>query len=282
MSTFVLIHGGWHCGASWEPVVPLLGAAGHRVVTPQLPGHGTSARFPEGYFTADQAELATAPSALGEITISTAADVVLDALRAVRDTSPAHAPVVIVAHSSAGAIASRAAETAPELVDHLVYLAAIVPSRRLSAIEYAALPEYGSQTMDGLVLGDPAMIGALRINPRSTDPAYRDLLRHKFYNDVPPHEADAFLELLIPDQPLNYLAEPVTVTSARWGSVPRTYIVTIRDRSISPAVQDVMLADADALYPEHPFRRVPIDAGHSPFASQPGLLADVLLDLPLS
>ena len=275
----VLVHGGWHCGESWGPVIPLLRSGGHRVVTVQLPGHGVSARFPSGYFTADQAGLMTAPATLGEITVAAAANVVLEALRAVRAASSDRAPVVLVAHSSAGSVASRAAETAPDLVDHLVYLAAIVPSRRSSAIEYAALPEYGSQTMDGLVIGDPAAVGALRINPRSADPAYRDLLRRKFYHDMPAHEADAFLNLLIPDQPLSYLAEPVTVTSARWGTIPRTYIVTTQDHALAPAVQDIMIADADDLHPENRFRRVPIDTGHAPFASRPDLLAKVLTDI---
>jgi pimeloyl-ACP methyl ester carboxylesterase len=272
----VLLHGGWHCGESWGRVPPLLRVAGHRVVTVQLPGHGTDARFPVGYFTADQAGLATAPTALGAITIDTAADVVRGALRDVRASSPDQAPVVLVSHSSAGAIASRVAESAPELIDHLVYIAAMVPSRRTSAVEITAGPEYGSQTMDGLLIGDPSQIGALRINPRSTDPAYRELLHRKFYNDMPTDEADAFLELLVPDQPLSYLTEPVSVTSQRWGSISRTYIVTMRDQAVPPAIQDIVINDADTLYPEHPFRRITIDTGHSPFAAQPEQLAAII------
>jgi pimeloyl-ACP methyl ester carboxylesterase len=51
-------------------------------------------------------------------------------------------PVVLVSHSSSGAVASLVAETAPELVDHLFYIAAIVASRLRSAAAYAALPDY--------------------------------------------------------------------------------------------------------------------------------------------
>lgn len=145
----------------------------------QLPGHGTDARFPDGYFTAGQPGLDTAPATLGKITVDDAADVVLDALRAARAGSPGQARPVVVSHSSTGAIVSRAAETAPEMFGHLVYIAAIVPSRR-TAMEIGALPEYGSPTMDGLLVGDPAALGAMRINPRSTDPGYRDLMRRKF------------------------------------------------------------------------------------------------------
>jgi pimeloyl-ACP methyl ester carboxylesterase len=272
----VLVHGGWHCGASWGAVSPLIRRAGHRVTAVDLPGHGWRARFPEGYLTADQTGFAEAPGLVGDGTLRAAADAVLDELRAVRAGDPADR-IVLVSHSSAGAIASLAAETAPELVDHLVYVAAIVPSRLTSALEVAALPEYGSQTMDGLVIGDPAASGVLRLNPRSTDPAYRALLRNKFYTDLSAEQAEPFLNLLVPDQPLGFIAEPVTVTSDRWGSVPRTYIFTSQDQSIAPAVQHIMVDDADALHPQRPFRRVVIDSSHSPFASQPQRLADLII-----
>lgn len=93
---------------------------------------------------------------------------------------------------------------------------------------------------------------------------------------MPAAEADAFMNLLIPDQPLSYLAEPVSVTAQRWGSIPRTYVVTEHDQSIAPAVQDIMIKDADALCPGNPFRRIPVDTGHSPFAARPELLATLI------
>ncbi|HEY9414064.1 MAG TPA: alpha/beta fold hydrolase, partial [Pseudonocardia sp.] len=36
--TFVLITGAWHGGWAWRPVAEHLRAAGHRVLTPTLPG----------------------------------------------------------------------------------------------------------------------------------------------------------------------------------------------------------------------------------------------------
>lgn len=93
-----------------------------------------------------------------------AATLVADVLKKVRQADDRR-PIVLISHSSSGAIAGLVAESAPELVDHLLYVAAIVPAKRRSAIEYAALPEYGSPTMDGLVVGDPATIGTLRSTP---------------------------------------------------------------------------------------------------------------------
>ena len=272
----VLVHGGWYCGASWGPVVPALMARGHHVVTPDLPGHGWQARYPAGYFDTGQPGLATQPTSLGNTTLAMAADAVIEVLSTVRAADDGRRPAVLVSHSSSGPIASLAAEKAPELIDHLVYVAAIVPSRLTSALGYAALPEYGSQTMDGLVVGDPAATGALRINPRSADPRYRDLLHRKFYGDLPRAASAAFTELLCPDQPLGFLADPVSVTQARWGMIPRTYVMTTKDSAIAPAVQEIMMNDADDLTPQNRFRRISIDTGHSPFASQPEALADII------
>jgi pimeloyl-ACP methyl ester carboxylesterase len=257
----------------------MLQALGHRVITPELPGHGWKARYPEGYFAEGQPDLAVQASTLEAITVQSAAAVVIEALSAARKGGRR---VVLVSHSSSGAIAGQVAETAPELVDHLLYVAAIVPSKRRSAYEFATLPEYGSPTMDGLLVGDPSVIGAMRINPRSTDPAYRALLHRKFYGDLSSGAADAFVELLCPDQPISFLAEPVTVTPERWGSVPRTYLKTLNDRSIAPAVQDVIVADADEFAPKNPFQRLTIDSGHSPFASRPDALAGVIHSVGVS
>jgi pimeloyl-ACP methyl ester carboxylesterase len=272
----VLLHGGWHSSGSWGPLVPALLARGHQVVAPDLLGHGWRARYPDGYFDAGQPDLVTRPTALPPTTVEMAADAVIDTVRAVSASDDRARPIVVVSHSSSGAIASLAAEKFPELIDHLVYVAAIVPSRLPSAIAYAALPEYGSQTMDGLVIGDPMVIGTLRINPRSTDPEYRALLHDKFYGDLPRAESAGFLDLLSPDQPLGYLADPVSVTADRWGTIPRSYVRTARDRSIAPAVQDIMIEDADTLAPGNRFRQITIDSGHSPFASRPDELAEVI------
>ena len=37
MATFLLIHGQWHDGESWEPVAGLLRARGHATLAPDLP-----------------------------------------------------------------------------------------------------------------------------------------------------------------------------------------------------------------------------------------------------
>ena len=40
MATFILIHGAWHGGWSFDLVQPILEAQGHKVIAPDLPGMG--------------------------------------------------------------------------------------------------------------------------------------------------------------------------------------------------------------------------------------------------
>jgi pimeloyl-ACP methyl ester carboxylesterase len=105
MSTYVLIHGSWHGAWCWHKITPRLEAAGHRVIVPDMPGHGRDWRPPGTIGMADYVATITAA---------------LDA---------ADEPVVLVAHSRGGIAITQAAEARPEKIRRLVYLAAyLVPS----------------------------------------------------------------------------------------------------------------------------------------------------------
>jgi pimeloyl-ACP methyl ester carboxylesterase len=104
MARFLLIHGAWHGAWCWERVVPLLRAAGHEVIAPDLPAHGED-RTPwwrarlSGY-----------------------------ARRACDAARPA-GRVVAVGHSMGGLVITEAAAQEPELFAGLVYLCAFAPLR---------------------------------------------------------------------------------------------------------------------------------------------------------
>lgn len=103
MSTFVLVHGAWHGGWCWDKVFPLLREAGHRVLTVDLPGHGTDTT-------------ATSQVTLQDYT---------DHLCRVLDNESEQ--VILVGHSMGGLVITQTAEYRPEQIQLLVYLCAFLP-----------------------------------------------------------------------------------------------------------------------------------------------------------
>ncbi|MET0133763.1 MAG: alpha/beta fold hydrolase [Kibdelosporangium sp.] len=270
MSDVVLIHGAWHGAGHYAALAEALSARGHRVLAVDLPGHGTRARFPAAYLSRDLPALRTEVSPLAGLTLD---DVAADVVAALRRFSAAS---VLVAHSMGGAVATRVTELAPELVSRLVYIAAFVPTKFKAAGAYLDLREAKAALGAGLYLSDPNTTGAVRIDPRSTDPAYLGELHAAYFSDL---DHTAFLALtasLTPDQPVSFVAAPTGATQERWGSIPRTYVRTTQDRALPVRLQDIMIQHADELAPATAFDVVSLDAGHAVFASRPEQVADAI------
>ncbi len=113
MTTFVLVHGSWHSGESWERITPLLEAAGHRALAPTLTGHG------------DTAHLMTP-----EVGLDTHVDDIVRVILAGDLTE-----VVLVGHSYGGSVISGAANRVPARIAHLVFVDAVVPEHGESAVD---------------------------------------------------------------------------------------------------------------------------------------------------
>jgi pimeloyl-ACP methyl ester carboxylesterase len=103
MATFVLVHGAWHGGWCWEKMTPLLEKAGHKVVTPDMPGHGNNRNV-----SPDQVTLKGVAESI---------DAVLD---------KQSEPVILAGHSMGGVVVSQAAEYRPEKIKKLVYVCAFL------------------------------------------------------------------------------------------------------------------------------------------------------------
>lgn len=269
---FLLVHGAWHGAAHWERVAAALAAAGHRSTAIDLPGCGPGAALPASYVTQDLAALATEASPVAHVTLEDQTAAVVSALIDLQ----AHGPVVVVAHSAGGLPVTAALEQAPERVDRVVYVAAHCPVAFPSMLGYLAVPESADAALAAAFLGDAQALGAVRINPRATDPDYRALLRQGFYNDLDAADAQAFIDRMTPDLPARIAVDEVHITPRRWGRVRRSFIRTLRDRALPLALQDRMITDADALTPWNPFDVHSLDSGHSPFASRPEALAALL------
>jgi pimeloyl-ACP methyl ester carboxylesterase len=261
--TFLLVHGAWHSSFCWTQVSAKLAAAGHRAVAIDLPGHGMHARYPQSYFAEGQVGLDAEPTAVGSITLDSAAAAVVTALQELQGQA---AQPTLVGHSLGGAVITRAAELSPQLIGRLVYLTAFLPTRLPSPAALYQLPEAQVEGRPDLTVGDPGKIGAVRFNPRGNIDYLRKL-HSVFYQDVPFEQFLPYAVGLSPDLPLNLWAGENGVTAARWGRIARSYIHCTEDRAIPPALQLRMIADADSLTPSNRTRVVAMKSSHSPFVS---------------
>ncbi|MGJ6967958.1 alpha/beta hydrolase [Streptosporangium sp. G11] len=152
-------------------------------------------------------------------------------------------PVVLLGHSYGGIPVTEAAAGAGNVV-RLIYLAAYMPDKGQSMYTLHGAP-------------DPEDMGGLF--PLGDDP------RTSLYGDLTDADAEQAMSGLV-QQTVRSFAEKVD--AAAWRDIPSTYIVTEQDKSLPPALQEQMAAQATEI------RR--ITSSHSPFLSQPRRLAALI------
>lgn len=277
--TFVFVHGAWHGGWCWSEVVRLLSEQGYNGVTLDLPGHSLSAQFPTSYGLCpqDTSKLSTEVSPLANTTLHNYRDYVLSAINGL--VYNGGGPVILVGHSLAGVTLNAVAEAQPALIRRLVYLTAYVPLANHSVLDYLSQPNFAASEAPPLFLGDPAKLGAIRINPNSNDPTYVSNVRRALYLDVEESVFAATLNLLTPDEPVQGFSTPSTVTVGHWGSVPRSFIRCTDDHIIPIAGQDQMIAEADKFTPRNVFTQKTLSTSHSAFLSRPAEVVTALLEM---
>jgi pimeloyl-ACP methyl ester carboxylesterase len=244
--TYILIHGGWHGAWCWNKVIPLLEAKGNRVVAIDLPSHGKD-NTPAATVTLQdyvQKVVAVANSQTG--------------------------PVILVGHSMAGVVIAQAAEElGKEKVAKLVFLDAFMPQNGesvLSMAEKAAkqtTPADASQA--GPSLGESMVFSAdqkaCTLKPEN--------VTSLFYHDCPKQDI-TFAQNHLGWQAMAPLATPVAVTDARYGAIPKVYILctAAKDLNKSSLAQNV------------PVKKVyTLPSGHSPFFSMPEKLVAILHEI---
>lgn len=206
MSTFVLVHGAWHGAWCWHKVVPLLRDRGHRVLVPDLPGHGR-----------DQ-------TPINSVSMASYAQRIADVMRVAAE------PVTLVGHSMGGFVISAAAEQQPDTVAKLVYLAAFLLDDGQTLGDVAS-QDTRSVVSSGLV---PSADGASMTVSAS-------VLKDAFYGDCSGADI-ALAELALGPESGAALAGRMRVTPSRWGRIPRVYIECTQDRAVSIASQRRMVA----------------------------------------
>ncbi|MGU7769916.1 alpha/beta fold hydrolase [Burkholderia sp. MR1-5-21] len=276
---FVLVHGAWQGAWCYAHVEAALAARGHLSIARDLPAHGILARFPASYFKRplDKEAFATEPSPVANTTLD---DYATQVMQAVDDAyALGHGKVVLVGHSMGGIAITAAAERMPEKIAKIVYLAAFMPASGVPGLDYVRAPENQGEMLGQLMLASPRAAGALRMDPRSDDAAYRTTAKRALFDDVSQAEYEAIANLMSCDVPAAPFATAIPTTAARWGAIDRHYIKCLQDRVILPALQQRFIDDADAFTPDNPTHVHQLDSSHSPFVSQPAVLAGVLADI---
>ena len=240
---FVLVHPAWHGAWFWKKVVPLLRRRGHVVFTPTLTGLG------------ERSHLARA-----EIGLDVHVTDVVNVLKYedLRD-------VVLVGHSSSGAVITGVADRTPAQVAHVIYLDAFVPEDGQAVLDLIT-PER-RQMMQTLVKAE----GNGWLLPRFAPPPWETIVRD-MWGVTDQDDVRWMLERLGPT-PFGHLKDPVHRTNPAAEKVPRAYI---RCRQFpSPRFdQHAEMAQRSPLW-----RYRELAAPHHAPVTLPGNVTDLLLQL---
>jgi pimeloyl-ACP methyl ester carboxylesterase/tRNA(Arg) A34 adenosine deaminase TadA len=240
----VLIHGAWQGSWAFAAWQPMLEAAGWQVHAVDLPGND---RSPERKADATLAGYTAHVCAL------------LAAL---------DAPAVVLGHSGGGLTASQVAETLPDRVRALVYLAGMMLPTGVSFGDVIAQCRAADADFHytGIVplLAWDADGTTSRVPPAAA--------REIFLHDCPPEAAQTAAARLCP-QPDTGRDMRNTLSPARFGRVPRVYVECLQDRSVTLPLQRRMQALTPGAH------RISLDCGHVPQLACPQALTDALLPL---
>jgi pimeloyl-ACP methyl ester carboxylesterase len=256
-----------------------LSLRGHRTVGVALPGHDPNLQYHRAYQAPqDLAALAAAPSPMKGIGLDDYTEAAVATVRRAAE----HGPVVVVGGSMGGATLSRTGNEVPHLIDRLVYMSAFCCVDLPSVADYLTTPEGGtSLVLDPRLtrgsVGDPAALGATRMNWRSADPDF--LAAVKAANLAPDGtdgELMALLNGLLPDESATVALEDARGHKDTWGRIPRTFIRHTLDRTIPLALQNRMIREAYRLTPRNRFDVRDVRTGHFPTGAAWSRLMDIL------
>ena len=241
---FVLIHGGFHGEWCWDRLVPVLGDLGHEAIAIDLPGHGSRKN--------ERSTLADRRDAIVEVLL------------------PGD---ILVGHSGGGFDITMAADAAPDLVNHMVYLAAGLPIEGKTVLDATggatSKGEDGSVQVLRLKSDETGMSNIVRRTENGRMECFDyEGARDYFYHDCDDQTARWAFSKLTP-APVKFLVETVSIPKFWAANIPRSYILCLQDRAKSREASEAVInrLGVDALT---------IDTSHSPFLSKPRELAELL------
>ena len=160
-----------------------------------------------------------------------------------------------------GIVISGVAERLPKNISELVYVAAYLLK------DGESIQSISASVTDSLVPEN--MVPAA---DWSTVAIRKEGLKETFFADCSEEDCTRASTLIRPE-PTTAFGTPIRVTASRFGSVPRTYIRTTRDRALTPTLQDLMLASTPCP------RVMDIETSHCPMLAASDRLATLLQEV---
>ncbi|MHC3001372.1 alpha/beta fold hydrolase [Gordonia sp. GN26] len=196
MTTFVLIHGSWHDGPLWEPVINELEALGHTAHGPTVAGHGKGV---DKNVTHD------------------------DCVKSIVDYVESNdlTDFVLLGHSYGGTVIARLAEEIPDRIQRLIFWNAFVPQPGNSLMDEA--PPHYRELFRSLATATDDNTVMLPF------PVWREA----FIQDADLETATRTYELLSPE-PLQPMADKLDLTRFYQSEIPKSYINATEDIALPP------------------------------------------------
>lgn len=234
MKTYLLLHGAMRGAWLWNKIIPLMEKGGAKTIAYDLPGHGTRSSERAG------------------VNMSFYISDVLSFIKKnnLRD-------LLLVGHSMSGIIISRIAEEIPELIRHLVYLAAVVPADGDALIDL--LTKDRQKVLRGLAGKTDELFGPI------------DSLRAGYFTDQTGEEQDFYLRQLTP-QPFAAFQEKISLKRFYSLRIPKAYIMGLRDKALPPELTRGFAKRLGT-------KPIEIDAGHDMMVVKPEEVATALLSI---
>jgi pimeloyl-ACP methyl ester carboxylesterase len=170
--------------------------------------------------------------------------------------------VILVGHSTTGVFISQAAEYCPEAIKKLVYVSAFLPRSGQSAAQLQAMgAQYGSGLGPYVMREPPYVFFKAGMTAQ---------LNVALFNNEVPVSVLARVDAMLVPEPMRPLGDPVSLTDANFGSIPRDYISFQDDKAIVPAFQQ-------AMYTATPCNVIRMSGSHEHWFADPGGFAQALI-----
>ena len=232
---YVLVHGSCHGAFCWEEVIAHLEKRGKKAYALDLPGHG--ARIPER----PNVRYDDYPNAVVELIEG-------------NDLSN----VVLVGHSMAGIVISKAAERIPERLAHLVFLSAFIPQDGESLVDNC--PEEQRQAFGRLAAE----------SPDNTVMFPEDLFLESFANGMDMDKAKAAYRKLTPT-PYHPYIQKLNLKKFYSMDLPMSYIFCTQDKALPDGWWHPKMSSRI----EHTYAE--IDTCHEVMFSEPEICAEAII-----